>query len=65
MFLDRLHIQVSGSIEVDSQAVFRTWRTVADVAMASRQSLEERTGLIGERMLAAVTGAVNPPDLSG
>ena len=62
-FLDRVHIQASGSVEIDSQPVPWTWRAVADVAVAAGQSLEESARLCGERMLAAVTGPVNPPDL--
>jgi hypothetical protein len=62
-FLDRMHIQASGSVEINSQPVFWTWRAVADVAMAAGQSLEEGPRLGGERMLAAIAGAVYPPDL--
>src|ERR1700680_3756370 len=59
-----MHIQTSGSIEIDSQPVSWTWRAVADVAMAAGQSLEERACICGERQTADVTGAVNPPDVS-
>jgi hypothetical protein len=53
-----VHIQASGSVEIDSQPVSWTWRAVADVAVAAGQSLEEGARLCGERMLTAVAGSV-------
>jgi hypothetical protein len=61
-FLDRLHIQASRSVKIDSQPVSRTWGGVADMAVAAGQSLEEGVSA-GERVLIAVAGSVCPPDL--
>src|SRR6202011_1673949 len=76
-FLDRTRVQAPGSVEIDTRPVPRTRRAVADVAVAVAvavpvavavagavgQSLEEGARLCRKRMLAAVAGTVDPPDL--
>ena len=51
------------SVEIENRPVSCAWRAVADVAAAAGQSFEKRARLRGKRMLAAVVGSVNPPDL--
>ena len=51
-------------IEIDSRPIGWLWRTVANVAAASGQGLEELAHLRRKWMLAAIAGTVNPPNLS-
>ena len=61
---ERARIQSSRGIKIDGKAVRGTRRTVADVPTAFRQRRKERSRFLGERMLAAVPRAVDPPNVS-
>ena|SRR5271156_44095 len=55
--------EASGSVEIDGRTVLGTRRTVTNVAVAVGESFEEGSRLNGKRVLAAVAGSVNPPNL--
>src|SRR5262249_49487841 len=63
-FLEHLHAHAPHRVEIDSRPIGWLWRTVTNVAVASGQGLEELAHLRRKWMLAAVAGAVNPPNLS-
>jgi hypothetical protein len=63
-FLEPVHAHAPHPIEIDSRPIGWLWRTVANVAAASGQGLEELAHLRRKWMLAAVAGTVNPPNLS-
>src|SRR5215467_7848200 len=45
-------------------AILETRGTVANAAVGMHQGFKEGAHLLGERMLTAVSGSVEPPDLS-
>jgi hypothetical protein len=57
-------IRAPDLVEIDGRPIGWLWRTVTNVAAASRQGLEEFARLRRKWMLRAVAGAVNPPNLS-
>src|SRR5262249_8898523 len=59
-----VNVDASDAVEIDSRPIGRPWHSVTNVAAARGQGLEERAYLRRKWMLAAVAGAVNPPDLS-
>src|SRR6516225_6263222 len=63
-FLKHLHADAPHPDKIDSRPIGWLGRTVTNVAVASGQGLEELAHLRRKRMLAAVAGAVNPPNLS-
>src|SRR5208337_5680865 len=63
-FLEHVHAHAPHPIEIDSRPIAWHWRTVTNVAAASGQGLEKLAHLRRKWMLAAVAGAVNPPNLS-
>src|SRR6516165_10070371 len=63
-FLEHGHAHMPHPVEIDSRPIGWLWRTVTNVAAASGQGLEELAHLRRKWMLAAVAGAVKPPNLS-
>src|SRR6516165_10704449 len=63
-FLEHLRAHASYAVKIDSGPIGWLWRTVTNVAAASRQGFEELAHLRRKWMLAAVAGTVNPPNLS-
>src|SRR5262249_34659099 len=63
-FLEPMQPHAPDPVKIDSQLIGWLGRTVTNVAAASGQGREELAHLRRKWMLAAVTGTVNPPDLS-
>ncbi len=54
----------AGSVEIDTEPVAGTGRAVADVTVSVGQRFESGPHLFSKRVLPAVAGTVQPPDLS-
>ena len=63
-FLEHRHANVPDLVEILNRPIGWLWRAVTNMAVASGQGLEEFAHLRRKWMLAAVTGTVNPPNLS-
>src|SRR5262249_16660603 len=62
--LQCMRTEASARVEIHAGPILGSGRAVVDIAAAVRQGFEERAGLVGERMLTSVAGAVQPPDFS-
>ena len=60
--LKHAHIEVTKIVEINIGPILGIGRAVANVAVAVGQRFEQSTRLPGKRMLAAVTGSVQPSD---
>src|SRR5271154_1899110 len=54
---------MSGGIVVFAKPIAGPRSAVSDVGVTARKSLEERARFLPERMVVAITSAVQPPDL--
>jgi hypothetical protein len=63
-FLEHLHTYAPHAVEIDSRPVSWLWCAATNVTAASGQGVEEITHVRRKWMLAAVTGSMNPPNLS-
>ena len=61
-FLERLHVEAPGSVEIDIGTILGVGRAIANVAMVVGKRLKQSTRLFGKGMFAAVTRSVQPPD---
>ena len=55
--------EAARSVEIDTKPVARARRAVADVTVSPGQHLESVAYLFRKRVLAAIAGTVQPPDL--
>jgi len=63
-FLEHVHPHAPRPVEIDSRPIGWLWRTVTMWLRLPGKVFEEIAHLRRKWMLAAVAGAVNPPDLS-
>jgi hypothetical protein len=57
-------IEVAPRVKIHARPIVRVRRAVADVMVCVRERPKQHARLPGERMFAAATGAVQPPDLA-